>query len=159
MTFDELYRKYRRHVHKVATRYANSNDVDDTTQLVWVKVHRFIPQLAEIDDVEAWLYTVTRNTANDLRKKANTYRSNVSRYVDEAEPEPQATPDEYVEAEELSEIRWREICKSLSDDQIDLFIKVRIEGERISDVARAEGVNHNTARSRMFRIMKVLDND
>lgn len=64
-TFDEVYRRYRARVVAWALRYcAGRGDLaEDVAHDAFLKLHRQLPRLAEVGDVQAWLYRVTANEA------------------------------------------------------------------------------------------------
>jgi RNA polymerase sigma-70 factor (ECF subfamily) len=64
LVFDELYREHRVRVYGWAVRYGTGRSAwaEDVTHDVFLQLHKHLSRL-ETDDLGAWLYRVTANTA------------------------------------------------------------------------------------------------
>ena len=68
--FDTFINKYRPVMKKIANLYVNSDDAEDVAQNVCIKLHKNRDKLAEIDNIDNWLFYVVRNNCyDDLRRR------------------------------------------------------------------------------------------
>lgn len=74
--FDTFINMYRPMMKKFAGLYINANDTEDVVQNVCMKLFRYREKLADIDNIENWLFYVVRNNCyDDIRKSKG---SNIS---------------------------------------------------------------------------------
>ncbi len=69
--FGELFKKYQQPLHKLALKVIKSNQQSrDVVQNVFFKLWERRSQIRDIENIEAWLYRVTKNELIDFLRKA-----------------------------------------------------------------------------------------
>ena len=150
--------KYQERLKNFIRRRINSSeDVKDILQEVFFQLARADFLTNPIEQLEAWLYAVTRNKITDWKKKKKslplpefcddddeaaftTEISNVL-FKDAVTPE-----DEY-----LRSLVWQELEKALSDmpaEQRKVFKLTELEGMSFKEIAKKTGTPVNTLISR-----------
>ena len=76
--FDTFIKKYRPMMKKIANLYVNSDDADDVVQNVCIKLHKHRTVLAEIENIDNWLFYVVRNHCYDDLRKQKSKSGNIS---------------------------------------------------------------------------------
>ena len=103
--FNEIYEKYKNLVLKVAYIYSGNNydAAEDITQDTFLKLYTGFKDFKR-EKIPAWLYTVTKNSALNYRKK---HRRLVSMDDEESGLEnilsAESTEDSYIEREHMTE--------------------------------------------------------
>lgn len=74
VAFETLYNKYNKLVYRVAfTVLKNKEDSEDIVQAVFSKIYTLSKDKLPLDNISAWVYSVTKNESISLfRKKKNT---------------------------------------------------------------------------------------
>ena len=73
--FDELVRRYRQPVLRLAKSIAGPTDADDIAQDVWLLAFKSLPGIDNPQKFAAWLMVITRHRALRHRKKASAHRA------------------------------------------------------------------------------------
>jgi RNA polymerase sigma factor, sigma-70 family len=76
--FDTFIQKYRPIMKKIANLYVNSDDAEDVVQNVCIKLHKHRDKLAEIENIDNWLFYVVRNHCYDDLRQRKSKSGNIS---------------------------------------------------------------------------------
>lgn len=141
----------------------NTEDAEDILQEVWFQFSN-LTNVAEIMNVGAWLYQVTRNKITDSYRKKKT--ENFEDFVYEDEDGSFSIKDILLlddsENPELLAFReevWRELFSALEElpeKQRLVFVENAIEGKKLQEIADEQGENIKTIISRKNYAMKYL---
>lgn len=132
-------------------------DAEDILQDVFYQLTVGFRDLDRIQNLTAWLYTVTNNRIIDLFRKRKTERMNFdNRAVNgitgplslaEILPSLHSSPDD----DELKEMIWAEIelvLDELPQEQREVFVANEFEDKSFKEISRATGIPVNTLLSR-----------
>lgn len=163
--FEEIVRRYSRHVYNVAYRMAgNDADAKDLTQEAFLRVYRALRKIEPGTPLDSWLYRIVTNLFIDMLRKRPKGRvesldapvttprgSEIERSI----PDPSGNPEEVVVTPMLDGEIQRAL-DSLTDDLRMVVILSDIEGLAYEEVAQAIRVPVGTVKSRLHRARKAL---
>ena len=144
-------------------KVSKTEDAEDILQEVWYQTSR----LANIDDLEnvgAWLYSVTRNKITDNYRKKKSDSLEDYTYKDEdgsfsIKEILLADDSNNPELKMFKDIFWDELMKALDelpDNQRRVFFQNEIEEKTLQEIADEEGENLKTVISRKGYAVKHL---
>ncbi|AKH96079.1 sigma-70 family RNA polymerase sigma factor [Elizabethkingia anophelis] len=144
-------------------KVSKTEDAEDILQEVWYQTSR----LANIDDLEnvgAWLYSVTRNKITDNYRKKKSDSLEDYTYEDEdgsfsIKEILLADDSNNPELKMFKDIFWDELMKALDelpDNQRRVFFQNEIEEKTLQEIADEEGENLKTVISRKGYAVKHL---
>lgn len=147
----------------ISSKVAKTEDAEDILQEVWFQTSR-LTNLNEIENVGAWLYSVTRNKIIDSYRKKKTESLEDFVYQDEDGElnvkDILLADDRY--SPELSifkEMFWNELMKALDElpeKQKRVYILNELEDKTLQEIADEEGANIKTIISRKSYAVKHL---
>jgi RNA polymerase sigma-70 factor (ECF subfamily) len=163
--FEEIVRRYSRHVYNVAYRMAgNDADAKDLTQEAFLRVYRALRKVEPGTPLESWLYRIVTNLFIDMLRKrpkarvesldtpVTTHKGNE---VERVIPDPSGNPEEIVVTPMLDgEIQGA--LDSLTDDLRMVVILSDVEGLAYEEIAQVMQVPVGTVKSRLHRARKAL---
>lgn len=118
--------------------------VDDTTQDVFVIVHRRLHTYDGRAPVRSWLFGILRRVASEQRRRNE-------RIASPPRPPPRddpSGPEDQVARREAAD--WVErFLERLDDEQRAVFVLAECEGTPVVEIARTLGIKTNTAYSRL----------
>lgn len=130
------------------SRLPPGDDAEDVLQKALLRAVEKAATLREAESVVPWFYRVLRRALADAyARRADDERrlSGLDEAWDEMAPE----------AVELCKCTVG-LLRSLRSDYADILRRVDVEGESLSDVARASGITANNATVRLHRARKAL---
>ena len=158
--FNKIVHAYRKRILGTIYRLiGRSDDVEDVSQDVFVRLYYSLDQLRSIEVFEPWLYRLTVNAAYDhLRKRR---RSHDVRMADLSEEQMiaadaaesgrrQSDIDTHAESRELLEALLSRVSE---DDRILLTLK-EVQGLTLRELSEVYEVNENALKVRLFRARK-----
>ncbi len=157
--FEEIYRASSRYVFSVAYRITgNSQDAEEVTQDVFVKVYRKLGTFAFKSAFSTWLYRIAMNAAINLYRKKSKERGRNLPFDDGIDSKKFSGENETLREMEKkeSETLVRSMLESLTEGQRACVVLKDIEGLKYEEVATALGINLNTVRSRLSRAREKL---
>lgn len=144
-------------------KVSKTEDAEDILQEVWYQTSR-LTNIDELENVGAWLYSVTRNkiTDNYRKKKSDSLEDYV--YEDEdgsfnVKEILLADDSNNPELKMFKDIFWDELMKALNElpeKQRHVFIQNEIEDLTLQEIADNEGENIKTIISRKGYAVKHL---
>ena len=135
--------------HAVARRVLDDPFLaDDATQQAMLAAWRFLPQLHEPDQFEAWAYRLVVNACRNEARREGRHR-NVLRLLPAHHPSTGDAGSRVVIREQL-ETAFR----ALSIEHRTVVVLVHYVGMTPSEAARAMGTRAGTARSRLYYALR-----
>jgi len=152
---DDVYRRYCRYVAAVVLRLDGRQiEVDDIVQDVFVEAARGVARLRDPDAIKGWLATIT---VRIVRARLRTRR--LRRFLGlDAHPDYAGLVDP--SASPLDKLLLRAVYRVLDELPVDdrlAFTLHHIEGEKLEAVARLCGCSCATAKRRIARAQRALE--
>ena len=147
----------------INSKVAKTEDAEDILQEVWFQTSR-LTNLNELENVGAWLYSVTRNKIIDSYRKKKSESLEDFVYQDEDGElnvkdillaDDSNSPDLGV----FKEMFWNELMKALDElpeKQKRVYIQNELEDKTLQEIADEEGENIKTIISRKSYAVKHL---
>lgn len=142
---------------------AKTEDAEDILQEVWFQTSR-LTNLNELENVGAWLYSVTRNKIIDSYRKKKSESLEDFVYQDEdgelnVKDILLADDSNSPELGVFKEMFWNELMKALDElpeKQKRVYIQNELEDKTLQEIADEEGENIKTIISRKSYAVKHL---
>jgi RNA polymerase sigma-70 factor (ECF subfamily) len=126
----------------------NLEDARDALQDAFIKCWRHQAQVAEVDNLKAWIFRVALNTGRDLRETAWRRKRQALPEDESMLASQTASPDAIVEQDERL-ARLRDAMRQLRPEEQEVFL-LRQNGELTYDeIAEMLGVPTGTVKTRM----------
>lgn len=160
----EVVKKYGSQLLRfINSKVAKTEDAEDILQEVWFQTSR-ITNLGEIENVGAWLYSVTRNKIIDSYRKKKTESLEDFIYQDEdgdlnVKDILLADDSNNPEIAMFKDMFWEELIKALDElpeKQRRVYIQNELEDKTLQEIADIEGENIKTIISRKSYAVKHL---
>jgi RNA polymerase sigma factor (sigma-70 family) len=154
-----LYEMYKGRMKGLCRRYARSDeDAEDILQEGFVQVFRSLPNLLNVNVLNAWMRQIFVRTAiNYYNKHLKNYN-----YVGDAPLDFEITNDHQLILSELSKEELLGVIKKLPDGFRVVFNMYAIDGFSHAEIAAHLGVTESTSKSQYSRarewLRKKLDN-
>ena len=147
----------------INSKVAKTEDAEDILQEVWFQTSR-LTNLNELENVGAWLYSVTRNKIIDSYRKKKTESLEDFVYQDEdgelnVKDILLADDSNNPEVGMFKDLFWDELMKALDelpDKQKRVYVQNELEDKTLQEIADAEGENIKTIISRKSYAVKHL---
>ena len=147
----------------INSKVAKTEDAEDILQEVWFQTSR-LTNLNELENVGAWLYSVTRNKIIDSYRKKKTESLEDFVYQDEdgelnVKDILLADDSNNPEIEMFKDLFWDELMKALDElpeKQKRVYVQNELEDKTLQEIADAEGENIKTIISRKSYAVKHL---
>jgi RNA polymerase sigma-70 factor (ECF subfamily) len=154
LSFDELFEAYATFVWRVLGRLGvASSDLADTSQEVFLVVHRRLHDFEGRSSVKSWIYGICIRVAAAWRRKPHRAHE---RALDESALENATDSQD----EELEQRRAREklaqVLERLDEDKRAVFVLYELEELTMPQVAEALGCPLTTAYSRLHAARKTV---
>ena len=147
----------------INSKVAKTEDAEDILQEVWFQTSR-LTNLNELENVGAWLYSVTRNKIIDSYRKKKTESLEDFVYQDEdgelnVKDILLADDSNNPEVGMFKDLFWEELMKALEElpeKQKRVYVQNELEDKTLQEIADAEGENIKTIISRKSYAVKHL---
>lgn len=144
-------------------KVSKTEDAEDILQEVWYQTSR-LTNIDDLENVGAWLYSVTRNKITDNYRKKKSDSLEDYTYEDEdgsfsIKEILLADDSNNPELKMFKDIFWDELMKALDelpDSQRRVFFQNEIEEKTLQEIADEEGENLKTIISRKGYAVKHL---
>ena len=155
--FNQIVLAYRKRILGTIYRLiGRSDDVEDVSQDVFVRLYYSLDQLRAVEVFEPWLYRLTTNAAYDyLRKRRRSMDIRMADMSEEQVIAADAAESGRRNSDEREQIEVRELLDALlgevsEDDRILLTLK-EVQGLSVRELAEVYDVNENALKVRLFR--------
>lgn len=147
----------------INSKVAKTEDAEDILQEVWFQTSR-LTNLNELENVGAWLYSVTRNKIIDSYRKKKTESLEDFVYQDEdgelnVKDILLADDSNNPEIAMFKDMFWDELMKALDElpeKQRKVYVQNELEDKTLQEIADEEGENIKTIISRKSYAVKHL---
>ncbi len=147
----------------INSKVAKTEDAEDILQEVWFQTSR-LTNLNELENVGAWLYSVTRNKIIDSYRKKKTESLEDFVYQDEdgelnVKDILLADDSNNPEIGMFKDLFWDELMKALDElpeKQRKVYVQNELEDKTLQEIADEEGENIKTIISRKSYAVKHL---
>lgn len=142
----DLYRRFAPVVHGIAVAFVGSDDADDVTQDVFLKVLASIDDLRDPGALAPWLCGIARNVARDwLRRR----RRRQTAPLDDDPAAPERSENQLAE-------HVLAMVRSLPDAYRETLVLRLVEGLSGAEIAARTGLTHGSVRVNLHRGMSLL---
>ena len=160
-SFEEILYRYQSIIYNISYRFAGSSeDAEDMTQEVFIKIFRNINSFQFKSKLSTWIYRVTTNTCLDIvkRKKDNMTAFSLDDNLEDGEgkllsseiADSRPTPDKQAEQHEIKNAVNKAISQ-LPEDYRAVVILRDIHGLPYDDIAEIVDCSVGTVKSRISR--------
>lgn len=162
--FSELVRLFRARVAQIIRKYVNEPaEVEDLSQEVFLKVHRYIKTFKGESSFYTWLYSVTASIAKNylinLKRMplVNTVDNNLSDYLDViVDTHENVNPQDILVSNE-TQTKIIDTLEKLPKILHEVLILREIEGLSYEKISEVLDIPEGTVRSRIHRARQVIE--
>ncbi len=129
----------------IKRRVANNHDAEDLLQDIFVKIHNQSNALENVKNIQAWLYTITRNTITDYYRK--TTHTNVD--FDQIKNKPDF-PETEQEGLTKFQICLDPFINQLREDEKKLLTEIK-NGRSLKELAAEMNISYSSIKSKAHR--------
>jgi RNA polymerase sigma-70 factor (ECF subfamily) len=154
VTFNEIYSRYKQRIYVYCLQFLqNREQAEDVFQEICIKIYKHESELAEKENVAAWIFTVARNTClNALRD-----RGIGQRYVEFVEPDslafhPDGMPT--LECDVKDYIEWA--LNQLPVELRETIILREFQEFSYEEIAKITATSLTNVKVRIFRARERL---
>ncbi|RXR19006.1 RNA polymerase sigma factor [Flavobacterium amnicola] len=155
--FTSLYNQYSRLVYNVALNYLqNTEDAEEVTQDVFVKLYKALPQFKAESSLKTWIYRITINSCHDFIKQKNSkkyffvFGTKSNNTVEIENSTNFEHPGILLENKEHSEILFS-VINQLAENQKTAFILSKLDGLSNPEISEIMQVSISSVESLIFR--------
>lgn len=163
--FDEIVRRYGRHVFNLAYRMTgNDADAQDLTQEAFLRVFRSMDRIRPGVPLEGWLYRIVTNLFIDSLRRRRRVRvesldqpaaTRAGGEVERVVPDPSGDPEALV-VDPVVDAHVQRALGELSPELRAVVVLSDVEGFAYEEVAQILGVPLGTVKSRLHRARRFL---
>jgi RNA polymerase sigma-70 factor (ECF subfamily) len=156
-SLEVLIRRYLKPIYSFCFRFVgNSQEAEDITQEIFLKVWRNLKKFKKEKNFKGWLFTIAKNTCFDfLRKKKKISTLSLEKYFYLVDFNP--LPNEISEKESLKE-KIQEAIEKLSSKTREILNLYYNQGLTFREIAQTLNEPINTVKSRHRRAIEILRN-
>jgi len=155
-SFQKLVELYSHKLYAAAYRILGSKELaEDCIQEVFIKIYNKLESFNQQSKFSTWLYSVTVNTAIDLKRKQLKHSKNDSDNFDDLVSRHSDNPEQSVWLDNISVATQRALMQ-LSEEIRLAFILRHHEERSIEEISQILEVNPNTVKNRIFRAVARL---
>lgn len=159
LTFDDVYRQYRRQVRNRVLQVAGTEFAEDALQDAWLNVWRKLHTYNGRAAISSWLYRVATNAAIDhLRRRRRQFQpaDDIQEYED-ALMHPAPLPD----ASYCAAVTHAELLRALATlppTHSAIVLSVYFDGLTLQEAAVRHQLPLGTVKSRLYRARRTVAN-
>lgn len=147
--FDDVYAEHVAFLFRAARGFGvPATAAEDVVQDVFIVVHRRLSEFDGSGSLRAWLLRILVNVVREHRRRFRRRGDHDALPDEDAVMDPSVGPEERASLREAARL-LEQILASMPDDQREVFVLSEIEGLPMPEIAEAEGINVNTAYSRL----------
>ena len=152
--FAVLYERYRRKIFTFSMKLLQQSDkVEDIVHEIFLKLWEH-PNLAEINNLEAYLRISTRNhTLKVLRRMATEELAAKKIYIDQYEE--MSETEQHIFYKE-AHFRYREVLSKMPAQQQKVYILCKEEGLKYEEVAEKMAISKLTVKTHMQHALRYM---
>ena len=153
----EVYAAYRTFLYQFFLKHVKIPALaEDLAQDVFIKLWMNREHLSDIDNTDAWLYTLARNHLTDHYRRLATEKKYQQTVWHHMERQSNVVLLDIYKKELEHEIE--SLLELLSPRQKEVFILSRREGLSLEEIANHLKISPNTAKNHLVHALKVIRN-
>jgi len=156
-----LIKRYLKPIYNFVYRYIGSEEAEDVTQEVFLKIWRNLKKFKQNKKFKTWIFSIAKNTAIDFLKKKKIIpfsefeKESKENTLIETVPDSFSLPNEFLEKAELAEEINSVLEKLPLSYRMVLFLYYT-EHFNFREIAEILGESINTVKSRHRRALLML---
>lgn len=164
MAFYDLVRRHKKRIYYFAyDMIGNTQEAEDISQEVFIKMFRSLKNFRRDAKVSSWLYTVTTNTCIDLLRKKSSLPSDSLEDINpkKIQEDPLSSrslsfnPERHAEASQIQEHIALALQK-ISPNERSAFVMRHYNDLKLNEIAEIMNVRIGTVKSLLFRALKKI---
>ena len=153
--FRTIFELYKKRVFAVALKMLKSEtEAEEIVQDVFLSIWLAKEKLSNINDPEAYLFTITYNTIYAYLKKASRNKQLLNTIIDHLS-QIQNITDETIAVHETGKLIYKAI-QQLPQQQRTIYILCKQEGLSYDEIAEHMHLSRNTVRNHLAEAMKTI---
>jgi RNA polymerase sigma-70 factor, ECF subfamily len=141
----------------IAKRISNQADTEDILQEVFLRVHRRLDTIQQVQRLPAWIFQITRNAIVDHHRTTSRRRQVFEEDVEAISvPEPAEENRDTREAEREIADCLLPLMNLLPREYRDAILLTEVEGRTQRETAELTGLSHSGMKARVQRGRKKL---
>lgn len=153
--FEQLFEVYWMHVYTVVEQLVKTKQqAEDISQEVFIKLWNKKEELYDIQNIEAYLYTIARNSTLDHLRKKVLVTENLEQMI-QYFADNNLDPIKKLEYKEL-EVFINTAISNLPDKVKEVFILSRIDGLSHEQIAEQLNISVTSSKTYIVRALKSL---
>lgn len=153
--FEKLFARYWSHVFTTVKKLIKSHELaEDVSQEIFVKVWSRRQELSSVTNIEAYLYTIARNTTLDVLRKKVLVTDNLEQLIHYFSDHA-LTPEQRLEYKELQH-SIQESINALPEKLKAVFVLSRIEGLSHEEIAVKLDISITSSKTYIVRALKII---
>jgi len=144
---------FSKRIFNLAYQFAgNSQEAEDLTQDIFIKLYRSLPRYGFGRNFSAWFLTLAKNHLIDEYRRTKWEKRNRDDYDDclRAAASDTGDPEAVLAVEEARRTLWQGLNRLSADVRMAVILK-EIQGQKYEDVAEIMGLPVGTVKSRINR--------
>jgi RNA polymerase sigma-70 factor (ECF subfamily) len=152
--FSLIFDRYRQKVYSIAWKFSNTNDMaEEVVQDVFLRVWLKRQEMNEVQNLEAWLFILTRNLLFD-RLKSQSYETMARKAC--ANPNISVNDADHVLRHRECQELIMEAVNRLPQRQKEIYQMAKISGLSHESIARELHLSHLTVKKHMAVALKSI---
>ncbi|ERJ59370.1 RNA polymerase sigma factor [Sphingobacterium paucimobilis] len=153
--FQMLFEKYWSHVFSTVKKLVKSPELaEDIAQEIFVKVWHRREELSTISNIEAYLYTVSKNTTLDALRKKVLITENIDQLIHYFKDQA-LTPQQRLEYQELQQ-NIQQAIDTLPEKVKEVFVLSRFEGLSHEEISEKLNISITSSKTYIVRALKLI---
>lgn len=132
------------------TLVKNSQDAEDIVHDSVIKGMKSIGKLRDVNKIKPWFYRIISNSAFNMLKRQNKMLPVEDQILEETLVEP---------SKDVSNINFEEMIAFLEPELRAIIVLRFFEDMTIKETAEILNINENTAKTRLYKALKLLRAD
>lgn len=157
--FVHIVHRYQRMVFTIVNKIvSNTNDAEDITQEIFIKIYQSLNKFRGDSEFSTWLYRIAYNTAiTEVRK---TKREFVS-FEDMAEKVPDHDIEDRIEDSSTEErLQYLDlVLKQLNTDDAFLITLFYLNNQSMLEISEISGLSLSNVKVKLHRIRKFMNSE
>lgn len=155
--FEKIYKIASPYIYTIVYQITNNTeDAQDVTQDVFIKVYNNIASFKFKSSFKTWIYKIAVNTALNTIKKRAREGDKIANYRNAIKYSSNCNENKEITNGESRNLIIESLAKNLNPDQRACILLREIKGMPYKEIAKTLNININTVRSRLKRARLIL---
>lgn len=157
--FVHIVRRYQRMVFTIVSKIViNTEDAEDITQEIFIKIYQSLSKFRGDSEFSTWLYRIAYNTAiTEVRKTKREFLS----FEDMAERIPDHDIADHIEETSAEErLQYLDlVLKQLNPEDAFLITLFYLNNHSVQDISQVAGLSVSNVKVKLHRIRKFMNSE